>query len=121
MDWKDARIGASVNPGWVPIVEELHAAILEIDPDYRVDQVKEKFGGLRFYYSTDSDRGDEIEALVKAAEMQAAATCEVCGAEAPDGPNTWGQGWLNTLCPTHGKVREEQGTPAWKQAAEMSA
>lgn len=116
MDWREARIGGNVNPGWVPIVDELQAAILEIDPDVKVEQVKEKFGGLRYYYFTDSDREPEIEELVRAAEVKAAKTCEVCGADAPDGPDTWGQGWLNTLCPTHGKLREETGAPAWRMA-----
>lgn len=116
MDWREATIGANVNPGWVPIVDELHAAVLAIDPDVRVDQVKEKFGGLRYYYTSDSERGNEIEALVDAAERKAAETCEVCGD--PGTTDTFGSGWLNTLCPKHAGIRQEHGTPAWKQAME---
>jgi hypothetical protein len=115
VDWREAKLGGNVNPGWEPIVDELHAAVLEIDPDVVVDQVKEKFGGLRYYYSSDSDRSDEIEKLIDEAEAKASKSCEVCGA--PGETGTFGSGWANTLCPTHGKVREEQGTPAWKQAS----
>ena len=57
-------------------------------------QVKEKFGGLRFYY----DGGDEeISGMVRMAESWAAHTCEECGA-----PGTMRQGgWIRTLCDTH--------------------
>ncbi len=34
MDWREARGGASVGEGWVPLVDKLHAEILkpELDP-----------------------------------------------------------------------------------------
>ena len=117
MDWREASMGAGVNPGWVPIVDALHAAVLDIDPDVKVDQVKEKFGGLRYYYGSDSERGDEIEALVREAESKCARTCEVCGEDAPKGPYAWGKYWINTLCEKHGAEKQEKDTPAWKMAA----
>jgi hypothetical protein len=40
----------SVGPGWYPIIVALDAHLATIDPDYVVHQVKEKFGGLRYYY-----------------------------------------------------------------------
>lgn len=116
MDWRNAQIGGHVNPGWVSIVDELHEKVLEIDPNVSVAQVKEKFGGLRYYYDTDSDRADEIEKLVDEAERLATRTCEVCGKSGET--SAWGRGWLNTLCPKHGAVRQETGTPAWRQAEE---
>ncbi len=57
-------------------------------------QVKEKFGGLRFYY----DGGDDyISGLVSMAESWAYHTCETCGAR---GTLRHG-GWVRTLCDTH--------------------
>ena len=57
-------------------------------------QVKEKFGGLRFYY----EGGDErIFGMVQMAESWAYHTCEECGAPGTLG----GKGWIRTLCPTH--------------------
>lgn len=37
---------------WWPAINRCHEALVAIDPDYRINQIKEKFGGLRYYYST---------------------------------------------------------------------
>jgi len=57
-------------------------------------QVKEKFGGLRFYYSG----GDQyIEGMVNLAENLAERTCDVCGA-----PGKLREGgWIVTRCDEH--------------------
>ena len=56
-----------------------------------VDQVKEKFGTLRFYYSG----GDEyIAGLVSMAESMTAVTCESCG----NPGERMGSGWIKTMC-----------------------
>jgi hypothetical protein len=55
------------------------------------DQIKEKFGGLRVYYSG----GDEfVEGLVNMAEAISYCICENCGDQGK--PNK--QGWITTLC-----------------------
>lgn len=60
----------------------------------RVAQIKEKFGGLRFYY----DGGDDhISGMVTMAESWAHRTCETCGNK---GEQRSG-GWIRTLCDTH--------------------
>ena len=60
-------------------------------PQVTLDQVKEKFGTLRFYYSG----GDEyINGLVSMAESMSAITCETCG---KPGTQTSG-GWIKTIC-----------------------
>jgi hypothetical protein len=63
-----------------------------------LDQVKEKFGTLRFYY-TGGD--DYISGMVRMAESMSGVTCEECGApgEQNDG------GWIRTLCEEHGASR----------------
>lgn len=132
MDWRDAHIGAGVNPGWEPLVDELHRRVLEVAPEITVNQVKEKFGGLRYYYSLPvevSEReiddywcktvGEKVEKIVSAAELCSTWICEVCGE--PGHTDNWNHGWLNTLCPEHGSIRSETGTPAWKQALEKDA
>lgn len=64
-------------------------------------QVKEKFGGLRFYY----DGGDDaIDGMVRMAESWAANTCETCG---ESGTIRHG-GWIRTLCDRHEEERQEQ-------------
>lgn len=66
-------------------------------PQVVASQVKEKFGGLRFYY----DGGDDyISALSAMAESMSYVTCEECG---NPGKPTRG-GWVRTLCETHTKT-----------------
>jgi len=60
----------------------------------KVLQIKEKFGGLRFYYSG----GDEfISGVVTMAEAMSERTCDVCG----DVGKLRDTGWLATRCETH--------------------
>jgi hypothetical protein len=61
-------------------------------------QVKEKFGGLRFYY----EGGDEhISGMVRMAESWASCTCEQCGK-----PGVMRRGgWIRTLCDEHAEGR----------------
>lgn len=64
-------------------------------------QVKEKFGYLRFYMFHETD---EMETMIRAAEVESSVTCEECGAvgELRDG------GWLFVACNTcHEKRRGE--------------
>ena len=87
-----------VNHGWKDLVNELHQKVLEIDPDVKVVQVKEKFGGLRYYYESDLSRRKEIDALVNVYESKSYRTCEVCGAP---GELRNDRLWLHTLCDEH--------------------
>jgi hypothetical protein len=70
----------------------------EQDPEYnsdyfsfKFDQIKEKFGGLRIYFSG----GDEyVKGLISMAEDFSCQICEVCGQRGK--PNKGG--WISTLC-----------------------
>lgn len=59
-----------------------------------VEQIKEKFGGLRFYYQGGDD---EISGMVRMAESWANHACETCGNK---GERRSG-GWIRTLCDFH--------------------
>ena len=96
--------GFAVGAGWYPILETLCANI-QSHIDWRVkqgkdiaqvevSQIKEKFGGLRFYYSGGDD---EISGMVRMAEAWADIACEECGAF---GKRRSG-GWIRTLCDHH--------------------
>lgn len=57
---------------WEELVVQLDEDIATIDPDYTVQQVKEKFGGLRYYIKTKFGVGSwqlaEINTLIFKAE-----------------------------------------------------
>lgn len=79
-----------------------------IVPQVTVDQVKEKFGTLRFYY-TGGD--DHINGMVRMAESMSGCTCEECGNPATTG----GQGWIRTICAPCEVKREEARAAYAKQ------
>ena len=88
--------GVTIGPGWMPIVDKLCADIIEVcdreglDPP-TVEQVKEKFAGLRFYISRGND---SVRTLIREAEDRCEKTCEDCGA-----PGKVRSGrWIRTLC-----------------------
>jgi hypothetical protein len=68
-------------------------------PQVTVDQVKEKFGTLRFYYSGGDD---VIDGMVRMAEAMSAVTCEKCG----NVGRRRGAGWISTLCDEHSKEED---------------
>jgi hypothetical protein len=91
----------SIGSGWVDLVVALDQRLAEIDPDYTVLQVKEKFGLLRYYVQTSEDyvctgdfMTDPFWALVREAEDASGRICEDCGTE---GRQRKG-GWIITLC-----------------------
>ena len=101
--------GFAVGEGWWPILTNLCANIQhhlnwknktsEVVAQVTVNQIKEKFGGLRFYYSGGDD---EISGMVSMAEAWAGNSCEECGAP---GTSRSG-GWIKTLCDTHEAERQ---------------
>lgn len=103
--------GIEVGDGWKPIVEPLIKKCLELGGN--VDQVKEKFGGLRFYYtpgtSYDDPQWEEFDKEVKAAEEKCDETCEVCGKPG----YARGGGWIKTLCDEHANGRLKLEPPSF--------
>jgi hypothetical protein len=103
--------GFAVGKGWWPILETLCANIQsridwankkeQVVEQVIVAQIKEKFGGLRFYY----DGGDDqISGMVRMAEAWADTACEECGAV---GKRRSG-GWIRTLCDVHEAEHQER-------------
>jgi len=110
--------GFAVGKGWWPIIERLSSNIqqhiewvngsrerLLLNNEYNhkipdecpqvvVEQIKEKFGGLRFYYQGGDD---QIHGMVRMAEAWADVACEECGGIG----KRRGGGWVRTLCDVH--------------------
>lgn len=87
---------ASVNKGWAPLIRRLYE---EKPPDVEVYQVKEKYGGLRFYTGP---APEEYYDLISEVENESYRTCEVCG---QPGSLDDSQYWMLTLCETHKSER----------------
>ena len=77
------------------LIDRYPIVIPETITQVTLDQVKEKFGTLRFYYSGGDDY---IRGLVSMAESMSGVTCETCG---KPGTSTGG-GWIKTACKEHG-------------------
>jgi len=84
-----------------PIPEEIN--------QIRIEQIKEKFGTLRFYYQG----GDEfVHGAVWMAESMSGQICETCG----DKGERRNGGWVRTLCDHHENQYQES-----KRSQEMKA
>lgn len=123
---KPPVVASDLPTGWFHIVDALCRdieALLGSEPErLAVTQIKEKLGGLRFYFSLEgaedmfidiqTDRGirtivnkgdgphlmDEIRSLVAAASLRSTTTCQDCGAP---GVRASRGGWVGTLCALH--------------------
>ena len=109
--------GFAIGKGWWHIIEALCGQIQHyVDwkqeqftkynrgqgcHDVIVEQIKEKFGGLRFYYQG----GDEkVDGMVRMAECWADHSCEECGAPG----KRRGGGWIRTLCDHHESEHQQR-------------
>lgn len=130
---KPPVVASDLPDGWFPIVDALCRgieALLESEPErLEVSQIKEKFGGLRFYFSLEgaedmfldiqTDRGirtivghgdgppimEQIRSLVDAASLRSTTTCQDCGAP---GVRAARGGWIATLCAVHAEEWERR-------------
>lgn len=103
------RSGFYLGPGWERLVHHLcsllehHLKYLpeEKSKDIAVAQVKEKFGGLRFYMTTSNEY---IDGAIALAESMSFSLCEECGAAG----QRRGGGYILTLCDAHHEAREQK-------------
>ena len=86
------EIQECVGRGWSKLLEDLYNDLLALGWDGKVLQVKEKFGGLRFYID---NWADPLYNRICEAEEESFRTCERCG-EA--GQVRSHKGWLTTSC-----------------------
>ena len=82
--------------GWRKIVYKLNADIEAISPGHTIEQIKEKFGGLRYYCSVDDY--SKVDDLIIEAEKESMRTCQVCG---NPGELINENYWVSTLCEEH--------------------
>lgn len=99
-----------VGAGWASLIDRCYDAL---KPETYVLQVKEKFGGLRFYIGTGTT--EEFKAI-DAAEHDSYHICERCG---EPGKLREDLGWILTLCERHYQETLEERVK-WKNNAKIS-
>lgn len=100
--------GFSCGDGWFDLIDQLCGNIQSyIDnnkhlnvPQVTVDQVKEKFGTLRFYVTGGNEL---IRGMIWFAESMSGRICETCGAPG----KRRGRGYIYTACDEHAKESVE--------------
>jgi hypothetical protein len=88
-----------IGAGWADLVERIARELREVGIGVRAEQVKEKFGGLRFYIAylderPDREAVDRVGQVIRRAEDESFTICEDCGAAGKLG----GHGWVRTSC-----------------------
>lgn len=90
----------SCDKGWYSIIIDVDRRLCELDPIYSLHQVKEKFGGLRYYFeptaTTDHETLEKMQQIVRDAEARAKQTCECCGSTEQVALRN--HGWWKTMC-----------------------
>lgn len=72
--------GVECGDGWFNLIRDLCQKIKAENPpkEFKVSQIKEKFGGLRFYVNWSTDR---INSLIDEAEHASYNVCVECGSQ----------------------------------------
>jgi len=85
--------GFACGDGWFEILKELGEKLEPLG--VVAAQVKEKFGGLRFYINgIDESIYEEVYQYIHEAESKSYETCEKCGQKG----KLRNDGWVKTLC-----------------------
>ena len=109
------QFGFECGDGWYWLLNNLMNTIQSYcknnkKPIINVTQIKEKFGGLRFYY----DGGDnKIDGMVWLAEELSYHICETCGTTNHVGQTS--TGWIYTICKECLGKNERANTLDWKE------
>lgn len=90
--------GFAHGDGWFPLLwqlcEDLEPEVQQMEKEtgtpFRVLQVKEKFGALRFYVAHSNP---DVDLIIAAAQQRSLRTCELCGK-----PGSLRIQWQKTLC-----------------------
>lgn len=78
--------------GWVPLVEDLVKELNSVPAEYKILQIKQKFGYLRVYI--DNWSSDDLSDIITKYESRSARICSSCGRDGEIRSNMY----INVLC-----------------------
>lgn len=88
-------------PGWSGLILDCDAELAKVDPNYKVLQIKQKFGKLRYYFKPSKESLLlKMNRIVTKAETVSGNICEICGARG-QAENLGGSLYIQTLCRKH--------------------
>jgi len=92
---------ASHYPGWSDLAHKLNKLLS--DNNKTIDQIKEKFGCIRCYFSPVPDK--QLYDKIVSIENESGEVCCKCGE--PGRVSSWGRYWMLCLCETCGEKRRK--------------
>jgi hypothetical protein len=95
--------GIECGDGWYDLIDRLCNRLISLNKTVVADQVKEKFGGLRFYVHFDGDNDEKVWEAIDKAEEESCTICEVCGMIGKQSSKGY---WLKTLCEKHRREKD---------------
>lgn len=104
--YSNVTCGMYIPVGWLLLVKELSDKIVELENIHNckigVDQVKEKFGGLRYHihFKTKDAPKETIDIfynLINEYETKSSGTCMTCG----EPGKVISKGWISVKCEKH--------------------
>lgn len=95
--------GIECNKGWNKLIRDCFDSLIKLNIAFTVTQIKEKFGGLRFYTQFIYENNNEnlvktFYDTIKTYENKSLVTCECCGRK---GLRRSIDGYMITLCWFH--------------------
>ena len=89
---QDLEFGIETHNGWYNLLNDLCRELKENEFKGKVKQIKQKFGGLRFYTDEATDKDYKI---IYRYEEKSFTVCEKCGKQAYERVM---HGWITVLC-----------------------
>lgn len=89
------------NKGWYYILEKFFEKfekldkIINLPKDFKIVQIKEKFGSLLIYTNFFHE---EVDKIIKEAEKESQTVCEFCGIKNEFVKNVSRNAWFKTVC-----------------------
>lgn len=81
--------------GWAQLLDALHDELVVAYPEYKIYNIKDKFGGIRISVGNVADEGQDI---VMKYENRSCKTCETCGEPAT---RRTIKNWIYVRCDNH--------------------